>query len=370
MPDTPTITHPHAPVWKAVRDLAQTWTRTKTVSRMTAQLPDNAPDQRGTDAATVASLLQGLRAGYGGLFNRPLFLGTVIPFLLEQPFGTPPGPRVSDTTYSQWLDAARATEQAHRMTIAWLRSRLPGYPILRAPQLARGTNHTTEYFTTNITWTRDELRAGLQFKGAPPAIPQLLQATNEQSQTLYSQAQQLATALQQTPEWEAFTTAQRQLTPTDKEALQNTKNQIARRIADTDHEPGNLYDEDIRRRHHTQLAISDLPDISRTYVHAFDTINALIERTSGDVFGQLVAHGDPTTITSTKIDIHRPGTIHLVVDNSWDHHPGNLLRIDDPLFPDTLEVIGASDTFDILNLRPSTLTLRTIDGTSTWFAGS
>lgn len=370
MPNLEPSTHPHATVWKAVRDLARTWAETPTVSRMVAHLPDNAKDQRGTTAATVASLLQGLRAGYGGLFNRPLLLGTAVPFILQQPLGFPPGPRVSETNYQQWLTTAKATDQAHRVTVAWLRSRLPGYPILRAPQLARGTSYTTEHFSTRITWIGEELGAGLQFTDTPPRVPQLLEATDAQSELLNKQTRLLATALRGTPEWKTFTSRQRQLTSTDKAALQSCKRLIGQRIGETDDEGGNLFDDDARRQHHTKRTIDELAGPARAYAYAFDTASALIERTAGDIFGQLVAYGDPATITSAKIDIPRPGIVHIRVENTWDHHPGNIIRIDDPLFADAFEVNGASNSIDALNLKPSTLTLRTIGGTSAWFERS
>ena len=71
---------------------------------------------------------------------------------------------------------ANRIEAAHRMTLAWLRSRLAGYPILRAPQLAPGTPLTTFEMTIHYTWTKEELSGGLNQMPAPPGVPDLLGA--------------------------------------------------------------------------------------------------------------------------------------------------------------------------------------------------
>jgi hypothetical protein len=78
-----------------------------------------------------------------------------------------------------WLTDAGRVEVAHRESIAWIRSRLPRYPGLLAPQLARDSPLTTPEFTWRLAWSRADLSSGLQFQAIPGRAGALLDATPE-----------------------------------------------------------------------------------------------------------------------------------------------------------------------------------------------
>ncbi len=141
-------------LWESVHAQAMAWAETGVVREVAAEMPRNVPlKQCRTGAKTIAAFLVELRSKYSGL--RPLMFGTLIPFLLSQD-EMPPRSRVEQEDLARWLSATQRLEQAHRVTLAWFRSRLPGYPLIPAPQLGRETAYTTHEYSPRFIWTPDE----------------------------------------------------------------------------------------------------------------------------------------------------------------------------------------------------------------------
>jgi hypothetical protein len=158
-----------AGLWRAIRAQAEVWSQTPVVRHVADHLPRNAPrEQRRAGSSTIPALLQGLSAAFSGMLH-PLMLGTRVQFVMAQPF-QPFERNVDESELKEWLRAAIALESAHRVTLAWFRSRLPGYPVVRAPQLARNSQFTTREYTPRFIWTVDERGIGLQFQSAPPEL--------------------------------------------------------------------------------------------------------------------------------------------------------------------------------------------------------
>lgn len=338
---------------------------------MTSSLPDNAFHLAGANSPSVPSLLQGMRAGAGSLFSRPLLLGSVVPNLIDQPLMAPMmamgGPAVPEGVLAEWLANANAVEVAFRTTIGWVRSRLPGYPILRVPQLAEDTHLTTPYYSANIVWPEGERALGYQFLSAPPQVPELLKVSGAGSIALCEAAEELVRAFKLTEEWRTFADAQSALVGDDRAALQAGKKDLRVRLADDVDVPNLILERDRYLRQQAREVVAVLPDVARHYCEAFDRVNQLIEFAAGDVFGQLVAYGDPKTVSSQRIDLPEPGVVYIVVDSPFGHYPGGLIHLDEPLIADALCVEGAVGRFDILQLNPSTLSLRVLEGSAVWF---
>ncbi|WP_216699833.1 hypothetical protein [Arthrobacter sp. H5] len=339
------------------------------MTTMTASLPDNAkPHLRRTDAATVPWRLQGMRAGAASFFVRPLFLGSAVEYMRRQPFLGGPGPHVDDGTLDAWLQTAHAVESAHRTTVAWLRSRLPGYPMLLVPQLTRNTHLTTNFYSGSIVWLRAEFAAGHQFDNEPRDVPAKLGANAPQMAALRSGACALADAFKATPEWFSFDTTCQQLTSSDRTALQAARRGLRERLTAVDNSAADIFQQDALRRQYVEEAVEALVGLPHAYCKAFEAVNRLIELAAGDVFGQLVAYGDPKIVPASGIDFSEPSIVNVITDDPFGCHPGDLVRIDDPLVNDALRVEGSVSQFDVLNLKPSTLTLRILDGTAVWFS--
>lgn len=185
---------PHVDLWGAVNGLAQTWARLPLIQRFAAELPRNASQR----SAGIPGRLQEMEASSGQISAQPLRLSLPI-----QMMGQLPSLQAQPSTqqWESWLETVWLIEAAHRLTVAWLRSRIPGYPNFPAPQLAPGTPLTTNEFTDQLIWTRNERSQGLQFQNPPAQISRSLQATPAQQRQIDEGTRGLAAAFERTDEW-------------------------------------------------------------------------------------------------------------------------------------------------------------------------
>lgn len=216
----------HIPLWEAVREQVPGWAATPAFGRFAAQLPRNAPQRQ----SGLPGLLQAV--GAGRVSAQPLRLGSSIAGLIGWLQGLDSGLRPDSLgkTWTSWLDDARRVDSAHRDTVAWLRSRMPGYPSLPAPQLARGTPLTTVEFTTRLAWIPGERARGLQFQSAPPSAAAALQATGQQRHRLDETARALAVAMENSEEWARLAAATDALDRDARSSLQHARAQLNQRL--------------------------------------------------------------------------------------------------------------------------------------------
>jgi hypothetical protein len=136
-------------LWQAVNDLSRTWADLPVVQRFAAALPRNA-SQRSTG---IPGRLQEMEASGAQISAQPLRLSIPLRMMQHMPsLQTQPSPQ----EWKAWPELAVRIEAVHWLAVAWLRSRVPGYPNLPAPHLARGTPLTTIEFTDQLIWTREE----------------------------------------------------------------------------------------------------------------------------------------------------------------------------------------------------------------------
>lgn len=333
----------HAPLWTAVEEQATAWAVTPIFERFAAQLPRNASQRR----IGVPGLLQRMQVG-----SHLLQLGSTAPFMLGQlpDLQGIPGPNSADVAerLPAWLEDARRVESAHRDTIAWIRSRLPGYPSLPAPQLTPGTPLTTVEFSWRLIWTPNERTRGLQFQPAPPGVGPVLGATEGQRRRIDETARSLIAAFESTDEWTGLLAASDALNSDARAKLKNARAKLRKRLADdavTTHEPKLAMPRDKYRQVVLTEEIETLAGAARDYADAFDAVDRLIETSCSHVFGQLAAHGNPTTFTEIKDLDSEPGIPQVVAvtltDESWPE-PGMLAWIDDPLVCDALHITSVN----------------------------
>lgn len=333
-------------LWSAIRDQAQAWSATPVFGRFTKQLPRNS-DQRTTG---IPGVLQELEAGGAEISARPLRLGSSIPRMLDVVPGI--NLRQVGPAWTSWLDTAQKVESAHRMTIAWLRARLPGYPILPAPQLAAGTPLTTLEFTSRLIWTPDERRRGLQFQPAPINDGGLLEASSSQRRDLGDTARSMAAAFESSEEWQLLRTATDALDDAARETLAKTKASLRRKLraASVDlHEPTLALPRAEYRSAVLAEEIAAMQGSARAYADAFDKADRLIETLSSDIFGQLAAYGEPDTCARPRdLDIEpgSPTTIRFTwPEDTWPEI-GAIVWLDDPLIADAVHVTALHSQFN------------------------
>lgn len=360
------MTSPRENLWLAIHDQAALWATTPVVATMAASLPPNAPDRdRRTGAATVAAFLQAFGAGYGVLASRPLLYGSGVTWVRHAGAPIVPDGEVPEEVLRPWLDAAHAVESAHRMTLAWYRSRLPGYPILRVPQLGRETHLTTRFWTSELAWPLEDRRAGWQLQPTVTGIDQVLGSSDKTQ--LDDAAAVVLAALRATSEWEGFGERRQALSEDDKLALRESRKPLADRLAQTDDEAErSIFGSDTFRRLACAEAVANLPVGARAYAEAFDEVNQLIDLATSDVFGQLTFYGSPTLIPASSVDISSEGVIEFTTTEpaGLRQHPGNLIVVQDPLITDVLRLESMSWSFPALDGPAVTMSARLLDGSS------
>ncbi|KRB65120.1 hypothetical protein ASE03_32595 [Kitasatospora sp. Root187] len=276
-----------------------------------------------------------------------------------------------EAEWQTWLQAAGAVEAAHRSTIAWLRSRMPSYPQLPAPQLTPGTALTTTEYTYRLVWQPGERAAGLQRQDVPP-VGRLLQATPAQACTLAESARALAAAFQTSEEWQQLEATRAQLDEEALIALRQARGRLKERLAPEAidaHEPKLAL---ARHNYRCTVLAEELETLTGPAQHfadAFHRADMLIETAASDVFGQLAIYGLPIQLGKvTNIDLE-PGTprrAHFTPENDLWLETGELVQIDDPLVDDTCLLTGMTINFGF-GQEPSRMTAQILPGTrSLW----
>lgn len=334
-----------AALWQAVAEHASAWAHLPVLRRFATQLPRNA----GQRSSGLPGLLQHVSAGGGMVASHPLRLGTNVPQMLPLAHGG--APSVPPDVLKAWLEDASRVEGAHRVTVAWLRSRLPGYPRLPAPHLALGTPLTTNEFTWRLPWTREELVAGFQFQN-PPAKPlQALGATEQDAARANEAARRLAGALADTEQWQRLQAADAALSPGDRADLAAARKVVADAskpsVVDA-HEPDLAIPRDAYRQQVVDDAVDALIGPAREYADAFDAADRLIELACSDVFGQLAVHDTVALngVTDLAANGAGRGTVAFTVEETVPLDIGTVVWLDDPLFADAVHLTGLSYSFD------------------------
>lgn len=338
-----------AAVWTAVKDLANGWASLPKVRRFAAELPRNA-SQRMTG---IPGLLQEMQAGGGDISGYPTRIIPAIQLMLHFPLISN---RVLPQGWGAWLELAQHVEAAHRLTVAWLRSHLPGYPNLPAPQLAAGTPLTTNEFTDQLIWLEQERKHGFKFPDPPAQIGSLLDATLEQWHEIEQGTRAVADAFKRTDEWLRFTDATAALTDFGRTDLREASEVLAQKLKNSEIDQ---YSRLVRPRFNYRVRVLEqvldgLHGSAMEYAKAFSGINRLVELAASEVFGELAIYGQPTVLSCVEdIDL-RPGTYQLAsftrTDNGAENFDlleiGQIVWLDDLLVRDAVRLTGATTSFD------------------------
>lgn len=350
-------------VWQAVTQQAHAWAALPVVQEFARELPRNSP----TRTSGVAGKLQQLQAAGADLAGTPMRLAQEVHMFSQLPHLDSDVP-LDSKRWNAWLQTAARIEAAHRLTIAWLRSRMPGYPQLPAPQLAPGTALTTTEYTRRLAWQPGERAAGLQMKDLPPDATRPLQATSSQTRALREVARALAAALQASQPWQRLAAARQALNENSRRELREARTRLKRRLskeAVDAHEASRVVLRHAYRSTVMEEEIAKLTGAARQFTDAFDAADQLVELAASDVFGQLALHGAPLLMQNvTDIDF-APGTprhVHFSVHNDYWPNTGELVQVDDPLVADTCRLIRA--TIHLGSSAPTRMTAQILSGTA------
>lgn len=330
-------------VWSAVVALADAWADSPAVAALSAAAPANKMSR-----SPVTDLLQELNAGGAPITSRPLALWTGVQFgLLAQDHLAE---RANNSLFREFLDMARQVELAHRATVAWIRAKIPGYPMLNAPQFARDSAWTTEQWTHRYQWLRSDFAAGLQFQTQLETIDPILGSPAGSVGRLTTK---LASALSQTSVWKEFATKQAALTATDRAVLSAARGDLrlllVPEVIDR-YEPKLAMRRYEYREYHTKKAVDALSGFAGEYARSLTAVSDLIDLSVVDVFAQFVRFGRPVKITPGTVQFEGQGDdvrISVDIDDNSDAiflNPGRIISFDHPLTSDLvrLDSVGVS----------------------------
>lgn len=356
----------NAEVWRAVEALASAWRNSPAVRDFARELPRNSAQR----SLGLSGLLQEVAASASPFFQHPLLLGSKLRWAAGQ---LPGVDSESLAQYPSWLDAADRVEFAARLTVAWVRSRLPRYPQLLAPELAPGGPLTTDEFTFDIVWRREDRKRGMQLRNPPPDIGAALQADDLLGPALESATRSLASRLRATEEWTRFGVATESLQDSDREELRAVWRGAKRRLAPAEidaYEPNLAMRRAEYRRAVVDESTESLSGASRDYASAFSAANSMVDRAVVDVLGQLACF-EVRTLRVQNVEVS-PGPPRAVRFEAADDdievvllRPGELAWLDDSVVRDAVFVTGTSFSWSGTGTSTTTFDGELLSGSAT-----
>ncbi|GLJ61659.1 hypothetical protein GCM10017576_17890 [Microbacterium barkeri] len=336
-------------IWTAVDKLADKWRSSQTARRVISVMP--------RDGVSSKDPLTEMLAGFPARSMRAhaLRLNSELNYLLSQPmFGHVKRP----DTFDAWLLAAYEVEAAFRLQLAWLRAQLPGYPLLRVPQLVANTPFTTDEFSWRAVWARRDMGRGFQLSPPPTLV------TGSERIDASHELQDLASALRASDAWQRLATTRAALTGPDHQQL-HSECRALRAALSSEHvdefEPHFALKRHQFREEQMAEAIARLTGCAAAYAKAFTDAADTVDLAVDDVLPQLVTYGRPKDIGSAAgLDFLGENriTFQPTVPIFWT---GMLVFVSDPLVEEVGQVIGVSFNFGG-GIENNRVTLRLLPG--------
>jgi len=320
-------------IWTAVSALADKWRRSQTVRQVTLAMPrDGVPSKD-----PLTEMLAEFRAG--SMRAHALRLNSELHYLISQPMLD----HVKrPSSFDGWLLEAYKVEVAFRLELAWLRAQLPGYPLLRVPQLVANTPYTTHEFTWKAVWARGDMARGFQL--SPPAALLVGVERIEVSREL----QELASALRASESWQRLATTRAALTATDRRQLQVECRALRTALSPErvdEFEPHLALKRHQFRDEQMQYALARLTDGAAAYANAFTDAADTVDFAVDGVLPQLVTYGRPKDVgAAADLDFLSEDRIEFqpAVPIFWT---SMLVFVSDPLVQEVGQVTGSNINF-------------------------
>lgn len=276
----------HRALWAAVCELAQEWRLSPTVRKYCELAFPASPTELSTKMNELSSLMLMKQPlfRHSGLYTARLQAPHFAPYLV---------PFFSTPAFVEFNELAGAVEIAAARLLTFVRSRLPGYPSIMVPQLARGSIYTTEELSYTVPWLRRDFALGLQRSGMIDLAPFVGLHSGALRETLAC----LVEAVISLPEFIRFRELHRTLEPHDRSLLQEQRRRLRDKLSCIDSIAGQRATERLDfRRSVTLEAVDNLSGRALEYCNAFSEVDSVIYLSVVDVFGQLVAHGSPSMV--------------------------------------------------------------------------
>lgn len=356
-------------LWRTLSHQATIWSTTPAVQRFARELPRNA----GQRSSGLPGLLQSLQAGGAHVDGQPFRLVSLVPFFMQLPGRDAD---VDAEELNEWLAVGRRVEWAHRGTIAWIRSRLPGYPSIPTPHLVADSPLTTVEYTDRLTWAPRERRLGFQFKAEPPGVGEALDASPENKRLLANAARAVVRAFSRTPEWEQLSESRQSLDDAAIAELNEARRQLKDRLRPEnvdEFEPNLAMRRSQYREEALRRSIDGLSGRAREFADAFEAVDRQIERCASDAFSQLVLHAEfPLIEAPTDIELlpGPPQRVGFTAEEDLWPYPAIVVWIRDNHVRDAVYVESVNWTMNIASGADHRIQGTILDGTYRALRGS
>lgn len=356
-------------LWRSTLELSDLWSKAPIIHEYSEVLIDSRT--AGSDKGGIAAHLRGTYAGLDALQPHVLRQYSLLSMVRSQVPAIVPGMNWEDPELPAFMERARLAESAYLTTLQWIRSRIPGYPSIKVPQLAKGSPLRTEEFTWRAPWLTKEF-PGIQYSLKPPEEIGRNLGNASLSRMLQDAAFELVAALRRSDHWAVYTEALAQLNSTDKNVLNESVRLCAARLrsdAIDQHEPQNVLRRYAYRSAVVSEALAELPAGAGAYAHAFQELDYVLRTVLEEVFPQLVCSRPVRRIRDPR---------RLMVDANmvkWQTHNfeinigtiGDLVLIEDPILAEYAQVTLYNINFGRIDGEIINYEARILDGAlSAW----
>jgi hypothetical protein len=317
-------------LWTAVSKLTDRWVESEPVEGLRQELSKDLDSSAALEGLRIMALQapQDIR-------RMPLALYKAFPHMA-----------LNLTTRDQRFMSNSAALDNAICALTWaVRSQLPGYPTMPAPQLARDSYHTMDNFSP--PWSREIMRAGVQYENVARRIDTLLGIKGDGT---VAKLQAACRALQP---WTTFDTSHEALTPALRTELLAARRTITEQMhtenSSEEIDPGDPYTPLNRARQTTETVIASLSAAAQDYAKAFDNVTEEIDRVIACIIPQLVAFGPPETLTTAhdlEMIATQPPTVAFKLHGHEFALKGQIYWTNDTVIPDALYVEAARMAHD------------------------
>jgi hypothetical protein len=239
----------------------------------------------------------------------------------------------------QFMAHSAALEKAIVFLIWAVRSKLPGFPMIVAPQLAERSRLTMDNFTP--PWTREAMQSGLQYQDLSPSINAAIEVDSG------APLARLLAAFNTLPSWHAFSAAHDGLTPALRSELLSARRMITERAINengtTEIDSDDPWMRIKRARASAGEVIAELAPNALAYATAFDRVNDEIDLVIANVITSLIAFGPPAILVGAgglNMLATQPLKVTFQLEGADLAHTGRIYWTDDSLVTDALYVDG------------------------------
>lgn len=231
---------------------------------------------------------------------------------------------------------------------AWLRSRMPGYPLFRPLRLAKGTSLTSEDASLRLNWLPEVYQLGLQYESVPP-----WHGLNKEKERIYREASGLVfKALRSTSPWLEYSESFNALDATDQASLKEGRRRIASRLstAQVDSaEPERMLN---RAKFRDEVVDDELENVTlnaRKFSVAFDNLDFFITDLSQTVLGWMVQGHKPQRVSEfDTLTVGPAGEVSF----STREVLSKMAFIESPITPDVFRVTHSEWRSNQLGIIP------------------